>query len=121
MRKILVKTTGDFMLFTRFGFIEAFRPSIVTHCTEIDQFVSQDQIKVLPVELPDNADDAEFEKFYIAHDKDEETAIENYKLNLDGVEETPDEGADKAPDEGEDDAEKPATKTTTKKATTAKK
>ena len=142
MKKILAETTKSFMLMTRFGIIEAFRPCVIGHCTEVDQFVSQQQVKVLDNDLPDNATDEEFAKFLKAHEGDWETALENFKMSLNGVEET-DEGdkddgekddgekddAEKDTDDGEkDDAEKepepepkaPAPKKTTTRTTKAK-
>ncbi len=85
MKNILVETTGAFMLMTRFGEVSAFRPSVIKHSQEINQFVSQDQIKVLHKELPENADDAGFYSFYKAHDKDWEAALENYIHSLEGT------------------------------------
>ena len=91
---------------TRFGIIEAFRPSVIGHCTEVDQFVSQQQIKVLDNDLPDNATDEEFKKFFDDHDGDWETALENFKLSLEGIEESKeDSGEGDKDDSGEGDKE----------------
>ncbi|GFD77303.1 hypothetical protein KUL118_01650 [Tenacibaculum sp. KUL118] len=126
MKKILAETTKSFMLMTRFGIIEAFRPSVIGHCTEVDQFVSQQQVKVLDNDLPENATDEEFKKFLDSHEGDWETALENFKLSLKGVEETEEgdkEDADKETDEGdkEDSPEsEPAPKKTTTRTTKAK-
>ena len=106
MKMILAKTTKNFMLMTRFGIIEAFRPSVIGHCTEVDQFVSQQQIKVLDNDLPDNATDEEFKKFFDDHDGDWETALENFKLSLEGIEESKeDSGEGDKEDSGEGDKE----------------
>ena len=106
MKMILAKTTKNFMLMTRFGIIEAFRPSVIGHCTEVDQFVSQQQIKVLDNDLPDNATDEEFKKFFDDHDGDWETALENFKLSLEGIEESKeDSGEGVEEDSGEGDKE----------------
>lgn len=137
MKKILAETTKPFMLMTRFGIIEAFRPCVIGHCTEVDQFVSQQQVKVLDNDLPDNATDEEFAKFFKDHEGDWETALENFKMSLNGVEETDDgekddgekDDAEKDTDDGEkDDSEKepepapkaPAPKKTTTRTTKAK-
>lgn len=129
MKKILAETTKSFMLMTRFGIIEAFRPCVIGHCTEVDQFVSQQQVKVLDNDLPDNATDEEFAKFLKAHEGDWETALENFKMSLNGVEET-DEGekddSEKETDDGEKDPtpepapKAPAAKKTTTRTTKAK-
>jgi|24BtaG_2_1085350.scaffolds.fasta_scaffold00028_11 hypothetical protein len=144
MKMILAKTTKNFMLMTRFGIIEAFRPSVIGHCTEVDQFVSQQQIKVLDNDLPDNATDEEFKKFFDDHDGDWETALENFKLSLEGIEESKEdsgegdkedsdketgegdkEDSDKETGEGDTDnspepAPAPAPKKTTTRTTKAK-
>ncbi|GFD70949.1 hypothetical protein KUL113_03690 [Tenacibaculum sp. KUL113] len=117
MKMILAKTTKAFMLMTRFGTIEAFRPSVIGHCTEVDQFVSQQQVKVLDNDLPDNATDEEFKKFLDSHDGDWETALENFKLSLEGVEET---GEGEKDPEKEPESEAPAPKKTTTRTTKAK-
>ena len=132
MKKILAETTKSFMLMTRFGIIEAFRPCVIGHCTEVDQFVSQQQVKVLDNDLPDNATDEEFAKFLKAHEGDWETALENFKMSLNGVEETDDgekDDSEKETDEGEkddseketDEGEKDPTPDPTPKAPAAKK
>ena len=123
MKMILAKTTKAFMLMTRFGIIEAFRPSVIGHCTEVDQFVSQGQVKVLDNDLPDNATDEEFKKFLDAHEGDWETALENFKLSLEGVEETGNGETDSEKDpEPETDPEPkaPAPKKPTTRTTKAK-
>lgn len=126
MKMILAKTTKNFMLMTRFGIIEAFRPSVIGHCTEVDQFVSQQQVKVLDNDLPDNATDEEFKKFFDDHDGDWETALENFKLSLEGVEESKDDSgegdtddSDKETGEGDkEDSPEPAPAPAPKKTTT---
>ena len=128
MKKILAETTKSFMLMTRFGIIEAFRPCVIGHCTEVDQFVSQQQVKVLDNDLPDNATDEEFAKFLKAHEGDWETALENFKMSLNGVEETDDgekddSGEGDKDDSGEgdkDDAPEPEPKAPAPKKTTTR-
>ena len=132
MKKILVETTSAIMLMTRFGFIQAFRPSITKTCAETSQFVADQLIEVSPLEVHPDATDEGFAEFYAAHDKDTETALENYNLSLAGVVEIKDDDTEaeakaKAEAEAQAQAEAEAkakaeaeAKATTAKTTTAK-
>ena len=61
---------------------------------------------MLDNDLPDNATDEEFKKFFDDHDGDWETALENFKLSLEGIEESKDDsGEGDKDDSGEGDKE----------------
>lgn len=65
--KLLVKTTGPFMLMfpTTGEEVPHNRPAVVTKHSNIDQQILAEQIKVLSPELlPDTASDVEFAKFW---------------------------------------------------------
>ena len=65
--KVLVKTTGRFMLMFPMTREEVphNRPAVVTQQSGIDQQIAAGQIKVLsPKLLPDDASDVEFAKFW---------------------------------------------------------
>lgn len=113
---LLVVTTADFMLMTPGGCIEAFRPSVVAPSHELNQFSMEGKVKVIANDLPEEAKDADFAEFYRDHDKDTDTALENYRLSL---EEDPEAAATEkeASKEAEPKApapKKPAPKTPTK-------
>lgn len=105
---LLVVTTADFMLMTPGGTIEPFRPSVVAPSHELNQFSMEGKVKVIANDLPEKANDADFAKFYRDHDKDTDTALENYRLSF---EEDPEAAA----------KEKEAPKETAPKATAPKK
>lgn len=89
MKKLLAETKGNFMLQTRIGLLPWNRPGIIAECNQTDQFVSQGQVKVLVNNLPEEANDEDFAKFYADHDGDAEAAIENYLHSLSGEEGEP--------------------------------
>ena len=102
MSKLLVVTTGDFMLMTPGGLVWADRPSIVEPNHFIDGRVSAGQAKVLRNDLPDEADDEAFALFIKEHDGDVDAALENYllKFSAEGAENAEVVEGGKAPAKG---------------------
>lgn len=107
-KKLLVVTTGAFMLMLEADTVVAGRPCVVNPSHMLKQKVSEDQIEVISNDLPADATDEGFKSFYDAHDQDVEEALSNYVHSLTKEPEQP----------LETQAVKPATKAATK--TTAK-
>lgn len=82
--KLIVETTGAFMLTLVGGNIEAFRPSVVENSERLQQHISEKRVKVLVPDVDESATDESFAEFYRDHDKDKEAAIENFLNSLSG-------------------------------------
>lgn len=85
MAKLLVKTSGDFMLTSptdRFE-VEPGRPYVVPQCAFCDQFAALGRLSVLRTDLPDSANDADWMGFWTESHGNLDLAIESYLSTLD--------------------------------------
>jgi len=105
MKMLLVESLGNYMLMTRGGDVEPFRPSVIEHTGQFDQFVSQSQAKLI-CELKDSATDAEFKNFFDGSERDVALATEAFlaKFSVDAEDE---DGSEEKPEE-KPEAKKPA-------------
>jgi hypothetical protein len=113
MSKLIVETTGSFMLVMHDGdVIQWNRPSVVRTSTFLQERIANGQIRVLIDDVPDTATDEAFAEFF-ADSKDLDSAAANYFSSLEKDEDVADSSSN------EDVADKkPAKKATAKKPTT---
>lgn len=91
MAKIIVKTTGDFMLMSpadRFE-IEPGRPYVVPQCTFIDTFAALGRVSVLKTDLPDSATDKDWEGFWTESEGNLDLAIDSFMSTFEVEKEEP--------------------------------
>jgi len=96
MKMLLVESLGNYMLMTRGGDVEPFRPSVIEHTGQFDQFVSQSQAKLI----------CEFKNFFDGSERDVALATEAFlaKFSVDAEDE---DGSEEKPEE-KPEAKKPA-------------
>jgi len=82
MSKYLVETVGaaSFMLFTG-EYLFGHRPTIVRGSNQLSELVHDKLVKSFD-SVPEEACDAEFEKFFKDHDGDAVSAVENYLASI---------------------------------------
>lgn len=102
---VLAETTSDQMLLTAGGVIEWNRPSVVRRTHMLNEAVSLGKARTLATNLPEEAKDTEFAKFYLDHDKDWEAALENYLMSLNGTDSAQAEAEAKAEAEAQAQAD----------------
>lgn len=82
MTKLLVETTGEFLLQDTFHpsrqIVQEHRPSVVEKTSFIEQRLAGGQIKLLALNLKDEASDEEFEKYFAESEGDIELAISSF-------------------------------------------
>ena len=77
--KLIVETTGEFMLIAGNGTIVPHdRPAVLPADGWVQQQVAIGQLRVLPHQLADAASDAEFAEWLAASDGDKELAVVSY-------------------------------------------
>lgn len=86
MSKILLNTTGEFMLYdvANGDMVEHFRPYLVTPSNFFHQRLSLGQLKVVADGFPSEANDADWAKVLAASEGDVELAVAAYKAELAG-------------------------------------
>jgi hypothetical protein len=83
---LLVETTGAFSLLGPNGVdVKRLRPTVIERSSFVEVQCANGQLRVL-AELPDEATDAEFAKFWEESEGDEELAIESFKATFTTVE-----------------------------------
>lgn len=88
--KILAQTVGNFMLMDnglKNNILEAHRPGVVVVTQFVNQRLGMNQIQVLQNDIPESAEDADFEKFWVESYGDEALAIESFLASLNPPEE----------------------------------
>lgn len=97
-KKILVETTGSFMLSDpqMKQEIPANRPAVATYSNFVGQRAGINQITILATDLPEDANDADFLSYW---KEDKETAVDAYlsKFSEAGSQNTGDPAPDKQP------------------------
>ena len=88
MSKLIVETTGKFMLVDMMGkqSVEWNRPTLVQSSHFINERCANGQIKVIAEDIPEAGCDEDFAKF-LADSKDVDSAIANYCTTLGAKEE----------------------------------
>lgn len=77
--KLIVKPKGNFMLILDRGeVVETFRPSVVTEHDFLNSHIALGRIEVLKRDLPDEAMDKDFLKWFKDSDGKEELAIQSF-------------------------------------------
>lgn len=96
MTKLIVETTGPFMLMLgAAGEVPHNRPAVVSTGSGVDQQIAIKALKVLAGDLPDEANDADFAGFFQSSEGDVPLAIEAYVSTF-ATGDSPDEKAEAA-------------------------
>lgn len=82
--KLLVETTGQFMLVDAItgDILEAHRPSVVRSTSFITARATIGQVGVIHNQLPEEASDEEFAKFWRDSGGDKDLAVDSYLASL---------------------------------------
>lgn len=100
--KLLAETTGPFMLIDSAlnQEIPANRPAVITSSAFTNRFAATNQLRIIVSDLPDEASDKDFAKFWAECEGDHDLAVESFTSQF----------TDQAPEPEPKDETKPAPK-----------